>query len=72
MLGHRELERRQIEHLAAFVIQHGLARQGHAAASAARTVGERVNLDVIGLGDRLQGVAGVTRLAARLAPGWAT
>lgn len=71
MLGHRELEFWQIEHLASFVIQHRLSEQRHAAALAARTAGKRVNHDVLGLGDRLQGVAGVTGLAAGLAPGFA-
>jgi hypothetical protein len=70
VLGHGQAQGRQIKDLAAFVIEPGLAGQGHAAALAARTTVERMHCDLVGLFDRLQGVAGMPRLAAGLAPGF--
>jgi hypothetical protein len=70
VLGHGQVQGRQIKDLAAFVAKHGLAGQGHAAALAAATVLERMHVAVVGLFDRLQGVARMARLAAGLAPGF--
>jgi len=70
VLGHGQAQGRQIKDLAAFVIEHGLVGQGHPAAMAARTTVERMHGDWVRLFDRLQGVAGMARLAAGLAPGF--
>jgi hypothetical protein len=61
-LGRGQAQGRQIKDLARFVIQDGLAVQGHPAALAARTAVERMHGDLVRLFDRLQGVAGMTRL----------
>jgi hypothetical protein len=70
VFSHHQAQGRKIKDLAAFVVQHGLAAQGHAAALAAGTAMQWMHLGVVGLFDRLQGVARMARLAAGLAPGF--
>jgi len=68
VLGDLELEGRQVEHLAAFVVEHRLAAQTDPAALAAGTAVQAMHVDMVGFGDRLQGRAGVARLASGFAP----
>jgi hypothetical protein len=71
VLGHGQAQGRQIKHLAAFALDHGLAFQAHPAALTAGTAMQRMHMGVVWLLNGLQGVAGVTGLAAGLAPGFA-
>jgi hypothetical protein len=65
MFRHRQGKLRQVEHLAALIVQHRFPAQ--TAPAALRTVLQPVNLNVIGGFDPLQGMARMTRLAAGFA-----
>ncbi len=65
MFGHRQRTLRQVEHLAAGIVQHWLPAQ--TAPAALWTGFQPVNLNVIGIFDPLQGLARMTGLAAGFA-----
>src|SRR5207244_10612614 len=68
VFGHLQRFLRQFKDLPLLVPEHGLVAQGAASASSAGTTVQRVNLDVVGLGDGLERPTGPAWLATGSAP----
>ena len=68
MLGHLQRLVGQFKDLTLFIIEHRFLAQGAALAESAWTAVQTMHASVVGLRDRLEGSARVTRLTARLTP----